>query len=386
MADSHTVVSNSSWFSRIGKSIMGVLVGLVLLVVAVVLLFWNEGRAVKTFKTLQEGEGAVVSVEAGEINPDNEGKLIHLSGAAETEETLTDPSFGVSENALRLRRSVSMYQWEEKSESKTEKKLGGGEETVTTYTYSKGWSEGLIDSSSFNAPDGHENPSELPFESLTWDAEIVQVGAFTLSADLVSMLSGFDELPIRQLPEGIDWPEDVKLDKGKIYLGANPAQPQIGDVRVAFSVVPPGEVSLLAEQSGDSFQAYRTKAGGTIEMIKSGRHEAAAMFAAAHAENTLLTWILRVVGFFLIWIGFSLVLAPLSVLADVVPILGKLVGMVTGFVTFLLALALSAVVIAVAWLFFRPLLAILLFAVAGAAVFFLLKALRKKAEPIPAAA
>jgi hypothetical protein len=386
MADSHTVVSSSSWFSRIGKSIMGVLVGLVLLVVAVVLLFWNEGRAVKTFKTLQEGEGAVVSVEAGEINPDNEGKLIHLSGAAETEETLTDPSFGVSENALRLQRSVSMYQWEEKSESKTEKKLGGGEETVTTYTYSKGWSEGLIDSSSFNVPDGHENPSELPFESLTWDAEIVQVGAFTLSADLVSMLSGFEELPIKQLPEGIDWPEDVKPDKGKIYLGANPAQPQIGDVRVAFSVVPPGEVSLLAGQSGDSFQAYRTKAGGTIEIIKSGRHDARAMFAAAHADNTLLTWILRVVGFFLIWIGFSLVLAPLSVLADVVPFFGNLVGAVTGFVTFLLALALSALVIAVAWIFFRPLLAIFLFAVAGAAVFFLCKVLRKKAGPIPAAA
>jgi hypothetical protein len=386
MADSHSVASSSSWFSRIGKSIMGVLVGLILLVVAVVLLFWNEGRAVKTFKTLQEGEEAVVSVEAGEINPDNEGKLIHLSGAAQTEETLTDPSFGVSDNALRLRRSVSMYQWEEKSESKTEKKLGGGEETVTTYTYSKGWSEGLIDSSNFNVPDGHENPSELPFESLTWDAEIVQVGAFTLSADLVSMLSGFEELPVKQLPEGIDWPEDVKPDKGKIYLGANPAQSQIGDVRVAFSVVPPGEVSLLAEQSGDSFQAYRTKAGGMIEMIKSGRHDAGAMFAAAHAENTLLTWILRLVGFFLIWIGFSLVLAPLSVLADVVPLFGNLVGAVTGFVTFLLALALSALVIAVAWIFFRPLLAILLFAVAGAAVFFLIKALRKKAEPIPAAA
>lgn len=386
MADSHSVVSNSSWFSRIGKSITGVLVGLVLLVVAVGLLFWNEGRAVKTFKTLQEGEGAVVSVEDGEINPDNEGKLIHLTGAAQTEETLTDPSFGVSDNALRLRRSVSMFQWEEKSESKTEKKLGGGEETVTTYTYSKGWSHELIDSSGFNAPDGHENPSELPFESLTWDAEVVQVGAFTLSADLVSLLSGFDELPVKELPEGIDWPEDVKPDKGTIYLGANPSQPQIGDVRVAFSVVPPGEVSLLAGQSGDSFQAYRTKAGGTIEMIKSGRHDAGAMFAAAHAENTLLTWILRLVGFFLIWIGFSLVLAPLSVLADVVPLFGNLVGAVTGFVTFLLALALSALVIAVAWIFFRPLLAILLFAVAGAAVFFFIKALRKKAAPIPAAA
>ena len=32
-----------------------------------------------------------------------------------------------------------MYQWVEDSKSETQKTLGGGEETVTTYTYKKEW-------------------------------------------------------------------------------------------------------------------------------------------------------------------------------------------------------------------------------------------------------
>ena len=60
---------------------------------------------------------------------------------ATTSEILVDPSFGVAQQAIHLERRVSMYQWRESRESKTEKKLGGGTETITTYSYSKGWSD-----------------------------------------------------------------------------------------------------------------------------------------------------------------------------------------------------------------------------------------------------
>ncbi len=56
----------------------------------------------------------------------------------------------------------------------------------------------------------------------------------------------------------------------------------------------------------------------------------------------------------------------LSVIADVIPILGTIVGAGTGFVAFVLGLAWSLVVIAVAWVRFRPLLAGGLIAVAVA--------------------
>jgi len=137
-------VTRQSWFSRIGGAVMGVLVGLVLFVLAFPLLFWNEGRAVTTYKTLQEGGNIVVSVAADKVDPSNAGRLIHLTGLADTQATLTDPVFGVSAKALKLRRTVEMYQWKENSSSETTKKLGGGTETVTEYWYSREWSGELV--------------------------------------------------------------------------------------------------------------------------------------------------------------------------------------------------------------------------------------------------
>lgn len=81
------------------------------------------------------------------------------------------------------------------------------------------------------------------------------------------------------------------------------------------------------------------------------------MFQDAKTENTVMAWILRVVGIILVMAGIRMVLAPLSVLADVIPILGTIVGAGTGIVAFLLGLAWSLLVIAIAWIRFRPLLA-----------------------------
>ena len=152
--DSFTEVSSQSWFSRIGGAIKGVLIGLILFVIAFPLLFWNEGRSVKRYKTLEEGGGAVISVTAEAVDPANDGKLVHMTGEAVTDVTLTDPEFGISANALKFKRIVEMYQWEESTEKETKKKVGGGTETKTTYSYSKTWSSSVIQSDSFKKPEG----------------------------------------------------------------------------------------------------------------------------------------------------------------------------------------------------------------------------------------
>lgn len=380
MPDSIQVTSNSSWFSRLGKAFTGIVVGLILIVVGIALLFWNEGRAVKAYKTLKEGQGIVVDIPADAVDAANDGKLVHLTADAATEETLVDADFGISANAIRLSREVEMYQWKETEKSESRKKLGGGEETVTTYTYTKEWSGMLNDTANFKEPSGHENPSEFPYARLTLDAEQVVVGAFYLSPELISQLNDFKQLPVRDVPEGVQWPEGARADKGGIYLGANPAQPQIGDLRIKFSVVEPGPVSLVAAQNGDTFADYQTKAGGAIAMIVPGNVPAQQMFEDAISMNSLVTWLIRLGGFILIWIGFGLLFAPLSVLADIIPILGSLVGAATGLIAFLLALAVSLTVIAVAWLVFRPLLGIGLLVVAVAALVFGLRAFRKKPQ------
>jgi hypothetical protein len=115
-------------------------------------------------------------------------------------------------------------------------------------------------------------------------------------------------------------------------------------------------------------------------MIVSGNVPAQQMFEDAIATNTLVTWLMRLGGFILLWIGFGLLFAPLSVLADIVPIFGSLVGAATGLIAFLLALAVALTVIALAWLFFRPLLGLTLLVLAIAAAVFAFRTFGKRTQ------
>jgi hypothetical protein len=368
-ADQFREVTSQSWFSRIGNSIKGILVGLIFFIAAFPLLFWNEGRSVKRVKALEEGISAVVSVSSEKVDPGNEGKLVHLSGKAVTDETLTDSQFGISANALKLRRVAEMYQWKEETRSETRNKTGGGTETVTTYTYDKTWSEGVIDSSSFKQSAGHENPGSMPFQSEELQSSRITLGAFTLSSSLAEMISGYRALPVNDmatLPETAR--NSFKLVSGVLYASENPTMPKIGDVRVSFMVVDPCEVSVVSRQVRETFEPYTTSNGGTIELLEKGVMSAQLMFAAAQKRNILLTWLLRAAGFFLMFIGLGMIFKPLSVLADVLPIAGRIVGAGTGLIAFLVSLALSAGTIAVAWLFYRPALGITLLVIAAGAI------------------
>ena len=104
-------VTTESWGSRLGGSFKGVLTGGVIFLAAIPLLFWNEGRAVKTAKALEEGEAACVALPtADSIDPQYEGKLVHLTGNAVTQDTLTDGFFpGISLKAIELSRRVEYY-------------------------------------------------------------------------------------------------------------------------------------------------------------------------------------------------------------------------------------------------------------------------------------
>ncbi len=357
----YTEITHESWSGRISGALSGIIFGLVFFLAAFPLLFWNEGRAVKERKTLEEGAGVVVSIDADGINPKNDGKLIHITAMANTDETLTDPEFGIKVNALKLKRSVEMYQWEESSESETQKKLGGGTETVTTYSYNKIWSGTLINSSIFKKPAGHQNPKSMPYGPLQKTANHIRLGAFTLSGSLAEKISNYSELTID---------EDTELSKavrekslrhnGGLYFGDDPLSPDIGDTQVYFKVARPATVSLIAQQTGKTFAPYSTEAGGDIELLQTGAHRADAMIKKAQKRNMLITWGIRLGGIILMTLGLVTVLRPLAVLADVVPLLGRIVTAGAGLVSFLTALVLSLITIAIAWIAYRPFLGIVL--------------------------
>jgi hypothetical protein len=387
MSDRVTVTTSKSWFSRIIESIKSVLVGLILFVAAFPILFWNEGRAVKTARSLEEGAGSVVPVAADTVAPANEGKLVHITGPVTTDGPVADAEIGVQSNGIKLLRNVEMYQWVEKEKSETRKKLGGGEETVTTYEYTKDWKGEPVDSSSFHSPEGHENPGAFPIDSMTFTADPVRAGAFTLSEEQLGKLNDAKDLPLADdaeltIPEAL---QNARVDKGVIYAGNNPASPQLGDVRVSFQEVAPATVSLVGVQTGSSFAAFQAKAGDTVLLVEEGTHTAPEMFKAAQDANKVLTWILRGGGFLAMFLGLFLVFRPIAVLGDVVPLFGSLLGVGVGLFAFLVSAFLSLTTIAIAWITVRPLLGITLLVLAVGAAFWLIKASRKKKMQAPPA-
>jgi hypothetical protein len=357
--NSYTATSNTGWFGRIGGAIKGIFIGIILIIVSFPVLFLNEGRAVKTQKTLEEGASSVVKVSAEAVDAKNEGKLVYLSGSATSEGTLSDDQFKVTSDALKLRRKVEFYQWKEEKKTETRKKLGGGEETVTTYDYVKKWSERPINSSNFHKSKEYKNP-EPALSKAEWVKDSIKFEAFMLSPGLAGQIDNFSAL---QAPAPAELPAEIagkKLHKNGsgFYLGADPATPAIGDMRVSHEAAPPGVVSVIAVQKGNAFIPFNAKAGGTIEMLSTGVVTAEAMFAEAHSSNRIITWVLRLFGVVMMFNGFSLLFRPLSVLADVVPFIGNIVGVGTGFVAFLLSVPLSLLVISMAWIFYRPMVGV----------------------------
>ena len=378
-----TETTTESWTSRLGGAAKGVLVGLVIFLVSFPILFWNEGNCVKTAKALDEGEGACIPVESNaKVDPEMDGQLVHMTGRADTQDVLSDDQFGVSVTAIALERQTEMFQWREDSKTTEKKNLGGSVTKTTTYTYEQVWSPSAIDSSSFKEA-GHDNPGFIEFPSEEKRAANVTFGAFRLNERQIAHIGRSQAY---QFPTDFVSKVSHVQHQGNVILVPNKAtrdnalnnrdvasQPRIGDMRVTFKVVKPHDISLVAKQKGDTFASYLATSKKRVDLLQDGVVDCAEMFENARDANTLTTWAVRIGGFLLMLLGLSMVLRPLSVLADVLPILGDIVGWGTGLVAGVVSFACSLVTIAVAWIFYRPVLGVLLLAAAGAAVFLVWK-------------
>ena len=109
-----TETTTMGYGTRVGNSFKAIGSGILLFVIGTALLWWNEGRAVKTEKMLDEAGSKYVEME----NPNKkdaslDGELICGTAMATTEDSLSDAQFGIGAKAIALRRSVEYYQWVE---------------------------------------------------------------------------------------------------------------------------------------------------------------------------------------------------------------------------------------------------------------------------------
>lgn len=381
---SYTETTTTSWFTRLKNGVVGTLIGVVVILVSIYFLFTNEGRAINTYRALVEGAGLVISVDANSIDSANDGKLIHVSGPVSVQSDVEDSDFGISApGAVGVVRRVEMYQWVQKSESKTEKNVGGSETTTTTYSYEKEWNASPVDSSDFKVS-GHDNP---PFavEGARSVVDQAGLGAYRITGDQAADLGDSSKIALtaadaERISSNIATDSPAKLNQGSLYIGRSASSPQIGDMRVTFERIDLKEASFVGRQNGDEILPYKTSNGREIFLSEAGRQDAAAMFDHAQTENTIITWIIRAAGMLGLLIGFNLLFGLFSIIADILPFVGSIVGFGTGLIALILTLIIGPTVIAIGWFAYRPLLALAIIG-GGVAIAFGIGYLRRKSQP-----
>jgi hypothetical protein len=422
--------------SRVGSSFRSIGTGIILFLAGTALLWWNEGRAVKTEKMLEEAGSAYVEME----NPNKkdaslDGELICGTAMATTEDSLSDNQFGVGAKAIALKRRVEYYQWVEHASSSSEDKLGGSQETTTTYTYSLEWVPSPVQSSEFKDPAYQKKNMVLTtYEDAEQYAENVSWGAYKLSESLISMISSREELELsisedllKQLDQStqtayerfygvqkdqqpvqqpiqqqaiIDSVRALLSDSAKavldslqavndsinkqmenannkkdlkyihqagnvLYFGRVPSSPEAGDVRITFEVVVPAKVTVMAVVDGDTFKPYKAKNGKRFQTLVMGKKSGDEIIDEEKEVNNFFLWILRIVGTLIVIGGLKGIFDFITTLLKIVPFIANIIGWGIGVVCTVVGVAWSLIIIAIAWLFYRPLLGISLLVLAG---------------------
>ena len=433
-------VTTTGYGTRVGNSFKAIGSGFLMFVIGTALLWWNEGRAVKTEKMLDEAGNAYVEME----NPNKkdaslDGELICGSAMATTEDSLSDAQFGIGAKAIALRRSVEYYQWVEHEQTKREDKLGGKEVTTTTYTYSKQWVSSPVQSSQFHDP-AYQNKNTVftTIDDAEQYAENVSFGAYKLPETLIHRISSreamdlaiaedllkqFDKStqaayerfcgvqkmiqqsaqPVQQpaqqsaIPDSIRalLPDSVKakLDSlqavndsinkqmanaenkkdlayihqagNVLYFGRVPGAPEVGDVRVTFEKVVPAKVTVMAVVDGDTFKPYKAKNGKRFQTLVMGKKSGDEIIDAEKEANNMILWALRIIGIMIVIGGLKGIFGFLETILKVVPFVANIFGWGVGIVCTVIGIVWSLIVIALAWLFYRPLLGIGLLVLAG---------------------
>ncbi|WP_417678925.1 TMEM43 family protein [Roseibium sp.] len=367
MSDQFTETTSTSWFRRITGAFGGIAAGFLLVIVACGALFWNEGRAVKLARALNEGAETVVSVAAARPDVTNDGRLVHISGPVRVAAPPADPLFrglALPVNTIRLIRHVEMYQWKEETRRETRNKIGGDTQKVTTYSYSRTWSSGPIASSNFKKPEGHENPDfAVPQNSAT--SESAAVGGFQFPGRILAGLGKTETLPPYQTPlaglkKFLGNSFKVQPSADAIYVGNNPSSPAIGDLKITLTAFVADKASIVGMQQGDRLMPYKTSSGNKIFLTAAGDKTATDMFETVKSANVTKTWIIRGVGTLAILIGFRLMFSIVGVLGDIIPFIGDVFRFATGLAALALTFVLAPLVMGVAWIAYRPVLGLIM--------------------------
>ena len=397
-----TETRTTGYGSRLGNSCMAIPMGIILFLVATALLWWNEGRAVHRAQDIKQVAKTAQSIgDISNANTSLDGQLIHTTGTASTEDILSDDLFGIKTNALAIVRSAEYYQWKENEKHETKDKLGGKQEEIITYTYERDWTADPINSSRFKDPDYQGvNNVIWEIEDMRVIASNVSFGTYILPelfiSDIVSkqsdnvspLMISADNPALKQLNENVmkalgdnvrpeaaqvkDSLAYVHVFGNQVYIGFNPSKPSIGDIRLTFEQLAPScNISLIAVPTNGTFTTFQAKHDANEYELRVGTWTLDQMIKQANDENATLTWILRILGVIIVIAALKMIFGILVTILKLVPFLASIMNLGVSLVCGVLGFVWSLIVIAIAWIFYRPLLGIALLVIAAGLVYWL---------------
>jgi hypothetical protein len=194
-----------------------------------------------------------VIVSGGRISPENEGKLVLVSGKIVTDGyDATDETFGITVDTPILQRHVYVYQWVKNTDDDDD------------IYYEMEWSE--------NRPISYRsNPKSKPYESQSFYSTVM-LGEYELALDLIEQLHSFDSdlrfytsyVPVTGLnQETADkYKMTINNDAYFIYLDEDSEYYTIGDTRIEYEALDIGRleyITVIGKQEGDFLTLYMVK-------------------------------------------------------------------------------------------------------------------------------
>lgn len=379
-------VKRTGYFKRIVSSFVGALVGILLFFGSFAVLFINEGRE-------NLAEYARESKVFDPASPPGSDELIHVIDTMDAETYATDPYLNDG-SYIYLERQVYFYGYEEEENRETRENFGGSETTVTTYSYERKWLKDPQKQSTFQG-DSSERPvalvnydqwiDEMP-DGITNVAETITIGGTPVSSSQL-MFSGAKDLELSEtLVDGTMLGDNESVSSGVIYRSnssgtSTPGVPEIGDVKIVFKVITNADRGLYLGAYEEGFLVpFYTEKDNVIHRFFQGVESREGAIDLLQTEYESALWMMRLIGFLMMFMGLLLVGKPVFVLISVIPIFSRIGRGLYAVLAFAVSLVLTLLTIVLGMIFHNTLLAIIVVLALVFAALFYLRNKRVKAE------
>ena len=320
-----------------GAGKVGGLVGLAMFAGAAAAMWWNESRTVNQAAAIAELSKNAVEISATQLDPAREGKAIYVTGNLETDAGVFDSTFNLGgDNVLVIERDVEMYQWVKHRRNKKD-------------VWEEEWSD---DPESDGG--GHSNPP-FPVQGGYFAASDAHLGAIHIPEAQVLKLDANESIPLPAELSAELSNDGWRVEGSGLYRGpGSSGSPQIGDVRVKFSMMSERVVSAMGTLSSGNLMPYLAKNGVDVFFIEEGKLEPKVLVAHAESSNSTMAYIIRGSTAAAMALGLGIAFSGFMSWLTWIPVLGPIIERFAFWLGSLIGGSLALIVFVGAWLWTHP--------------------------------